>query len=52
VLVGAVVGHEVNDHAQAQPGGLGDHGVEVGERAEQGVDVAVITDVVARIALR
>ncbi len=52
VLVGAVVGHKVHDHAQAQPVGFRDHAVEVGQRAEQRVDVAVVADVVAGVALR
>ena len=51
VLVGAVVGDEVHDHPQAQPVGFRDHAVEVAQLAEQGVDVAVVADVVAGIAL-
>ena len=51
VLVGRVVGHEVDDDADAACVRLGDHGVEVGERAEERVDVAVVGDVVAGVAL-
>ena len=52
VLVGGVVGHEVDDHADAAGVGAGEQVVEVGERAEQRVDVAVVGDVVARVVLR
>jgi hypothetical protein len=47
-----VVRHEVDDHADAALVRRGEHLVEVGERAEQGVDVAVVGDVVARVVLR
>ena len=51
VLVGRVVRHEVDDHADAAGVGLGEQLVEVGERAEQRVDVAVVGDVVAGVLL-
>lgn len=49
VLVGAVVGDEVDDDLQAETVGLGDHGVEVVEGAQAGVDVPVVGDVVAAV---
>ena len=52
VLVRAVVGDQVHDHPDAEPVGLGHHSVEVAERAEQRVHVAVVADVVAGVALR
>ena len=52
VLVRRVVGHQVDDHADAAGVRLGEHRVEVGERAESRVDVAVVGDVVAGVALR
>ncbi|MCY1228535.1 hypothetical protein D9M72_408560 [compost metagenome] len=52
VLVRAVIGNEVHDHPQLQAGCLHHHGVEVGQGAEQRIDVAVVADVVAGVLLR
>jgi hypothetical protein len=52
VLVGAVVRDQVHDDAQAQAARFSHHAVEVPERAEDGVDVAVVADVVSGVALR
>ncbi len=49
VAVRGVVGHQVDDHLQAQPVGLGGHRVEVVQRAQPRVDVAVVVDVVAAV---
>ncbi len=51
VLAGGVVGHQVDDHLDAERVRRRHHGVEVGERAEPGVDVAVVGDVVAVVVL-
>ena len=52
VLVGGVVRDEVEDHPQAARVRGRDQRVEVGERAEQRVDVAVVGDVVAEVGHR
>ena len=52
VLVGGVVGDEVDDDPDVAGVRLGEHRVEVVERAEDRVDVAVVGDVVAGILLR
>ena len=52
VLAGGVVGHEVDEHPQPEPAGLGEQRVGVGQRPEDRVDVAVVGDVVARVVLR
>jgi len=52
VLVGGVVRHQVDDHAQARGMGLQQQAVEVLERAEQRIDGAVIRDIVAGVGLR
>jgi len=52
VLVGGVVRDEVEPGVDAVAGCLGDQAVEVGERAELGVDVAVVGDVVAPVDVR
>ena len=52
VLVGGVVGHQVDDHLQAQLVGPLQQRVEVGQRPEDRVDVAVVGDVVAGVGLR
>ena len=52
MLVAAVVRHEVDQHPQAEVVGGGDEPVGVGERAEVGVDVAVVGDVVAAVGER
>ncbi len=49
VLVGAVVGDEVEDQLQAAGVRGGDQAVEVGERAEEGIDAGVVGDVVAEV---
>ena len=51
VLGRGVVGHDVDDHLDAELVGRRQHRVEVGERAEQRVDVAVVGDVVAVVVL-
>ncbi|MGC0346441.1 hypothetical protein RKD34_002021 [Streptomyces sp. SAI-218] len=52
VLAGAVVGHDVQQHLDAQlPGGRHQQ-VELGEVAEERVDVAVVGHVVAVVVLR
>ena len=52
MLVGGVRQHLVDDHLEAERVGLGDQRVEIGERAEQRIDVAVVGDVVAEILHR
>ena len=52
VLGRGVVGHQVDDHLEAEGVGRGDQRVGVGERAEERVDVAVVGDVVAVVVLR
>ena len=47
---GRVIRDEVDDHPQAELMGVGEEGVEVGERAEARVDVDVVGDVVAVVA--
>ncbi|EXF43037.1 hypothetical protein BAY1663_04539 [Pseudomonas sp. BAY1663] len=49
VLVRRMVGYEVQQHTDATGMGLGDQPVDIGQRAEQRVDVAVVADVVAGI---
>ncbi len=44
-----VVGHPVDDHAQTETVGFVEKGVEVGQRAEDRVDVAVVGDVIAEV---
>ena len=51
VLIGRVVRHEVDDDADAAAVRLREHRVEVAERAEERVDVAVVGDVVAGVVL-
>jgi len=48
---GRVVGHQVDDEAQAELGRAGAQGVEVRQRAEERVDVGVVGDVVAGVGL-
>jgi hypothetical protein len=50
--VGAVVGHDVDDHPQPDRVRLGDELLSLGQRAERGVDVAVVGHVVARVGHR
>ncbi len=52
VLVGGVVGHQVDDDAQAQRVGVADQRVGVQEGAEHGVDGPVVGDVVTGVGLR
>lgn len=52
VLAGAVVGDDVEQHLDAQPPGGRHQPVELGEVAEERVDVAVVGDVVAVVGLR
>ena len=52
MLVRGVVGHEVDDHPDAQLVRVGDQRVGVGERAEDRLDVAVVADVVAGVRHR
>ena len=49
VLIGGVVGDEIEDDAEVEGVGLVDEGVEVIEGAEEGIDVAVVGDVVAEV---
>ena len=52
VLVGGVVGHQVDDDPQAQVVGVADQGVGVQQGAEHRVDGPVVGDVVAGVGLR
>ncbi len=52
VLVGAVVGDDVQQHLDAEPAGGGHQQVELREVAEERVDVAVVGHVVAVVVLR
>ncbi len=52
VLVGGVVDDEVHDQPEAALVAAGDEGVEVGEGAEERVDVLVVADVVAVVVHR
>jgi hypothetical protein len=52
VLAGAVVGHDVEQHPDAEPPGVRHQQVELGEVAEERVDVAVVGHVVAVVVLR
>ena len=52
VLPGAVVGNEIDEHADAERVSLADHRVGIVERAEVGVDVAVIGHVVSAVEQR
>ncbi len=49
MLVGGVVGDQVEDQLQASRTGVGDQGVEVLKRPEQRVDRPVVRDVVAEV---
>ncbi len=49
VLVGGVVGDPVDDHLEPEGVGLLDQLVELLQGAEEGVDVAVVADVVAEV---
>ena len=52
MLVGGVRQHLVDDHLEAEPVRLGDQRVEIVERAEHRIDVAIVGDVVAEILHR
>ena len=52
MLVGRVIRDEVDDDPNAAPVGLRHQRVEVGERPEDGIDVAVVRDVVAEVGHR
>ena len=52
MLVGGVIRDHVDDDFQAQAVSMGHERVEIGERAEHGIDVAVVGDVIARVVLR
>jgi hypothetical protein len=52
VLVGGVVGHDVDDDPQPEGMRFCDELVGVGQRAEERVDVAVVGNVVAAVGLR
>jgi hypothetical protein len=52
VLAGGVVRHQVDDELEAQLVGLADQLVGIAEITEEGVDGAVVGDVVARVLLR
>ena len=52
MLVGGVVRHEVEDQLEAARVRVGEQRVEIGQRAEQRIDVAIIGDVVAEIGHR
>ena len=52
VLIGGVVGHQVDDHAEVVVVRLANERVRVVQRAVDGVDVAVVGDVVAEVGLR
>ncbi len=50
--VGGVRDHLVDHDAQAEPVRLGDQRIEIGQRAEHRIDVAIVRDVVAEILHR
>jgi hypothetical protein len=52
MLARRVVGNEVDDDPQTQGMGVADKLIDVGERAERRVDVAMVHDVIARVRLR
>jgi hypothetical protein len=52
MLVRGVVGDEVDDDPQTQGMSVADKLIEVSERAEVRVDVAIVPDVIARVRLR
>ena len=49
MLVGGVVGHEVEQNLEPPPMGLHQQIVEIGQRAEARIDVAIVGDVIAEI---
>ncbi len=52
MLVGAVIDHQVHHQLHTAFVHFGEQRVELGQRAEQRIDVAVVTDVVAVVGLR
>ena len=52
MLVGGVRDDRIDHHAQAEPMRLVDQRVEIGQRAEHRIDVAIVGDVVAEILHR
>jgi hypothetical protein len=52
VLIGRVIGHEVDDDVQAAFPRLDHELAEVGHGAEPGIDRGVVRDVVAVVAIR
>ena len=52
VLVGHVVGDDVDDRADAEGEGFGDQRLGLGERAERRIDRPVVGDVVAAVGER
>jgi hypothetical protein len=51
VLAAGVVGDQIQQHADVAVACLGDEAVQIGESAEIGVDVAVVADVIAPVAV-
>lgn len=47
-----MVGHKIHDHPEAQAVGFGHHDVEISQRAEDGINVAVVADGLTTVALR
>jgi len=52
MAVGAVVGHEIENELEAAPVRLFGQAVHVRERAEEGIDIGVVGDVIAEIGHR
>ncbi len=52
MFLGGVVGHHVDDHLQSSAVQGRDQRLEVGQRAEPRIDVAVVDDVVATVGER
>ena len=52
MLIGRVIGNQVDDHLQPAAVGLVKHGVEVGQCTERRVHLPVIGDVIAAVGLR
>ena len=52
MLVGGVRDHLVDHHLEAEAVRLGDQRIEIGQRAEHRIDVAIVGDVVAEILHR
>jgi hypothetical protein len=49
MVVGGVVRDDVDDHLDSEAAGFGDHRVEVLQRAQPGIDVAVVGHVVSAV---